>query len=157
MTPTPPRPPFEVVDSWAAAAALVVFRPRAPRDTGGASVRERRVFVRDHRGRELPAAARTLDTDYGTWAFSQSQHTIDEARRLVFERSYGAASTPVTLASGPGRAYASGPAPAPGDADGQLPAVVVWHDGPMFYCVSSAVLPLDRLIAIGDSFAPVTA
>lgn len=153
MTP-PPRLPFVVVDSWAAAAALLVFRPRAPRDTGGAAVRERRVFVRDHRGRALPAAARTLDADYGAWAFSQSQHTADEARRLVFERSYGASSTPVTLASGPGRAYAPGPAPAPDDPDGRMPAVVVWHDGPLFFCVSSQDVPLERLIAIGDSFRP---
>ena len=50
-----------------------------------------------------------------------------------------------------GRIYDLGPLPPPDDIDPRPPAVVVWHDGDMFYMVASDQLESDVLLRVAES------
>lgn len=149
--PRQPRAAFVVVDSWDAAAALVTFVPRVPRDLGERSPDRLRVFVRDYRGRELAPDERTLDAHFGDLSFSQSRHSPQEARRRALDVSYGRHGVAAIVAGRDGRAYAAGPPVPADDPDGRSPAVLVWVDGEMLYLLASASASAEELCIIGAS------
>jgi uncharacterized protein len=149
--PRVPEPAFVVVDSWDAAAALVTFVPRVPRDVGQRRLRGLRVFVRDHRGRAGPAADRSLEAQFDGVVLSQSRHAPAEARRRVAETPYGQHGRPIVVAGREGRAYPRGPDVPPDDPDGRSPCVVVWADGEMMFLLASQEAPVEELCRVGAS------
>ena len=75
----------------------------------------------------------------------------EEARRLALSTMYGATAKTIQIAGHEGRSYALGPEPEPDDPDGQMPAVVVWHDNDLFYLVASAQLDVNQLVRVANS------
>jgi hypothetical protein len=140
-----------IPETWDEARALLAFEPTAPADSGRYALQGLRVFVRDHKKRELPIEVRTLEARYGTFNFSQQQKNPDEARRAALETSYGRQPRPADVAGRAGRMYDMGPVPPPDDIDGQMPAVVAWHDGPMFYFLSSHEWSAEELLVVARS------
>lgn len=125
--------------------------PVEPVYTAGLQCQSLRLFVRDHRGRDVPIENRSLESHYGRFSLSQSLHSPPEAERLALEVRYGSSPRPADIASHPARIYEMGPEPEPDDPDGRMPAVVVWHDEGMLYLVASSQLPTDELVRIGES------
>jgi len=146
-----PLPHFESADSWDDAARRLTFDPRRPADAMGASLRGLRIHVRDHRQRELSPAERSLEAHYDTFVFSQSSHDAAEARRRALEVRYGSDPREIRVLGRDGRSYEAGPEPEPGDPDGRMPAVVTWHDGPMFFLLASGSLAVPDLLQIAMS------
>ena len=72
---------FETAASLEAARPMLTFEPRVPRKTAGRERTGIHVHVRDHKGRELPVANRTLEVHYGAFVVSQSRKGASEARR----------------------------------------------------------------------------
>jgi hypothetical protein len=145
------NPAFVSVSDWREAHALLTFVPRQPLETAGQPLTGLRVFVRDHRDREIVPADRTLEAHYGRFVFSQSHKGVAEARRHALEVSYGQHSIEVSFGGHAGRAYPLGPEPPPGDIDGRSPAVVTWHDGAMFYFLASVEMTSEELLAIAGA------
>lgn len=154
--PAPPAPVFVACASWPESARLLTFVPRAPRDCDGDRVAALRVFVRDHRGRELPAARRTVEAHYATFVFSQSSDVTGPASRLLRGPITGDA-TAVTIQGRPGFLYPQGPEPSPDDPDGRRPALVVWEDNGVHLLLASDELTPTRLVLIAESIAPAEA
>jgi hypothetical protein len=144
-------PHFTAARSWEEAEASLTFRPVVPKDTAGCALTSLQIHVRDHKGRELPKAGRTLEAHYGRFVLSQSQKGDAEARRLTLDVSYGREPREARIAGHAVRMYEFGAEPPPGDIDGRSPAVVVWHDGAMFYLLASNELGPDELFRIAVS------
>lgn len=145
------NPHFASAPSWDAARELLVFQPLKPAFTGGRELQSLRIYVRDHKMRELPIGERTLEAHYGTFVISQAHKGVSEARRLALEVSYGGDPREASIAACAARAYELGPEPEPGDPDGRPPSVVTWHDAGMFLLVASGELPVAELIPIAAS------
>jgi hypothetical protein len=146
-----PAPAFVVVDSWDAAAALLPFAPRIPRDAGGRALQGIRVVVRDHRGRDLAPARRSLEAHFSGVVLSQSQHVPDDTKRRALDVAYGQNGYAISIAGREGRAYPRGPDPLAGDLDGPSPAVVVWADADMLFLLASHDATIEGLCRIGAS------
>jgi hypothetical protein len=142
---------FATPTSWDAARALVTFVPRVPNATAVAAPPALRVYVRDHKLRAVPIGERTLEAHYGRFVFSQSRRTPEEARRLALDVSYGRAPQEASILGRPARVYELGPEPMPDDVDSRSPAVVVWHDGEMFYLLASGEMTAEALATIAMS------
>jgi len=142
---------FETARNWKAARALLTFDPVQPGYTAGLPLQSIRIHVRDHKLRELTVEERTIEAHYGGFVLSQARKGRAEARRLALDVPYGPAGSGVSIAGHPGRIYKLGPEPEPDDIDGRMPAVVVWHDGEMFYLIASGELPCDELTRIALS------
>ncbi|MGE0360956.1 MAG: ankyrin repeat domain-containing protein [Vicinamibacterales bacterium] len=153
-TPPDPLPRFLAPATWAEAAALLTFVPRAPADTRGRALVGLRVHVRDHRRRDLPRHLRTLEAHYDGFAVCQSCPGASAARRRALDVRYGSGATPIRVAGHEGRGYPLGPEVPPDDIDGRSAAVVTWPDGPMFHFVASTQLPLEDLERIATSLYP---
>ena len=145
------NPHFATVASWDDAEDMLTFRPRTPRWTAGFRLENLAVYIRDHKKRDLPIGARSLEAHYGGFSVSQARKGRAEARRWALEVRYGPAAYPVRLRGHEGRGYELGPEVPPDDIDGRSPAVVTWHDGEMFYFVASVELPAETLIDIAGS------
>lgn len=146
-----PNPHFATVGSWKEAAALLSFRPRELPDRRDYPLHSLSVFVKDHRHREVPVQDRTLEAHYGAFVYTQSWKGEEEARRWTVEVSYGRDPRPLTIAGNEGRTYELGPEPPPEDIDGRMPAVVVWHEGPMHYLLASGQLTVAALLEIAGA------
>jgi hypothetical protein len=146
-----PSPAFVVVDSWDAAAALLPFAPRVPRDAGGRALQGLRVLVCDHRRRDLAPARRSVEAHFSSVVLSQSQHALDDAKRRALDVAYGQNGYAVAIAGREGRAYPRDPDALPGDLDGPGPAVVVWADADMLFLLASHDATIDGLCRIGAS------
>jgi hypothetical protein len=142
---------FETADSWMSARAMLTFTPLQPKYTAGFGLESIRIYVRDHRHRELAIADRTCEAHYGSFVVSQSQRPSREARRLALEVAYGREPREAWIAGHEGRMYQLGPEPELDDIDGRQPAVVTWHDGEMFYLVASSEMPSEQLERIAMS------
>ena len=145
------NPHFAAVRSWKAARKLLAFTPLELKDTAGRSLKTLSIHVRDHKLRELAVADRTLEAHYGDFVFSQARKGIDEARRLALAVSYGPAARDAQISGHAARVYELGPEPPPEDIDGRMPAVVVWHDGEIFYLIASDKMPVEDLVRIASS------
>ena len=142
---------FTTVETWAAAEAMLTFRPIRPRDAADYQLQTLEVHVRDHKDREIPVEDRTLEAHYGGFVFSQARRTVAEARRLALDVSYGPDPRDARILGREGKLYELGPEVDPEDIDGREPAVVVWCDGEMFYLVASAQLPAQTLLQVATS------
>jgi hypothetical protein len=144
-------PSFESAPTWEAAGTMLTFLPIEPKHTAGFGLQGLRIFVRDHRLREVPMGDRTLEAHYGGFVFSQSRHGVDEARRLALVVSYGRAPRDAQIAGRLARIYELGAEPPPDDVDGRSPAVLTWFDGEMFYLIASTELVAEALLPIAAS------
>lgn len=144
-------------DHWLAPATLaearphLTFEPRLPRSTGGRALEGLRIFVRDHKKRELPIGDRTLELRYAGFGFSQQHKGVAEARKAALETSYGRTPRPADVAGHAGRMFDLGPEVPPDDIDGRSPAVVTWADEDMHFFLSSHQLSSEELLVIARS------
>lgn len=145
------NPHFRTASSWPAAETLLTFRPVKPRQTEGFDLRSIRVFIRDHRHRDLAVAERSLEAHYGGFVLSQARRPVEEARRLALDVAYGSAPRPAVIAGHEARVYELGPVPEPDEIDPRSPAVVSWHDGELFLLLASDSLPADTLVRVATS------
>lgn len=146
---------FTSVASWKEAEAQLAFRPRQPRDTAGFRLESLAIHVRDHKKRELPVGSRSLEAHYGGFVLSQARKGEGPARRAALRVAYGQDARPAKICGREGRAYELGPEVPADDIDGRTPAVVVWHDGDMFYLVASTELAQEVLVGVAVSmYAP---
>jgi hypothetical protein len=145
------NPHFEKVASWKAARKLLDFEPLVLENTKRQRLQSLYVYVRDHKQRELPAGNRSLEAYFDGFVFTQKQATTAEAHRLALSTSYGLEGRDTQVATHPGRLYELGPVPPPDDIDGRSPAVVVWHDGRMFYLIASTEKTAAELLQIAQS------
>ena len=142
---------FETASSWKTARAMLAFEPLEPAYTAGLRLQSIRIHVRDHKMRLLAVGDRTLEAHYGGFVVSQARKGAEEARRLALAVSYGLDGQDGEIAGRAARFYELGPEPPPDDIDGRSPAVVVWHDGELFYLVASGSMPSDELVRIANS------
>ena len=133
------------------ARAHLSFEPRVPRSTGGRALEGVRIFVRDHKKRELPVADRTLELRYAGFGFSQARKGVDGARKAALEAKYGPSPRPADVAGHTGRMYDLGPEVPTDDIDGRTPAVVAWADEEMLFFLSSEEISADELLVIARS------
>jgi hypothetical protein len=148
---------FAAVSDWKAAQALLTFEPRQPTVPKDLEAARLRIYVRDHKMRELAVDERTLEAYYNGFVFTQSRKGVEEARRLALDVSYGREPREASIGGHAARAYELGPEPEPDDIDGRPPSVVTWHDGEMFFFLASAEMPVGELIPIAASiYAPRT-
>ena len=145
------NPHFQKVTSWKAARKLLNFEPLVLVDTKRRRLQSLYVYVRDHKQRELATGDRSLEAYFDGFVFTQKKAGTDEARRLALSVSYGLEGNDTRVARHPGRVYELGPIPPPDDIDGRSPAVVVWHDGGMFYLIASTEKPASELLEIAQS------
>ena len=145
---------FARVETWAAAEAMLTFRPIELRDTTDYQLQTLEVFVRDHKDREISVEDRTLEAHFGAFVLTQSRRTAAEARRLALNVSYGPDPREARVLGREARLYELGPEVAPDDIDGRSPAVVVWCDDQMFYLVASTELSAQTLLQIATSMYP---
>ena len=142
---------FTGVSSWDAAHEMLTFQPFQPTFTASHELRSLRIYVRDHKMRELPIGERSLEVHFGRFVISQSRKGVEEARRLALDVSYGREPQEGAIAGHAARIYELGPEPEPGDIDGRPPSVATWHDGEMFFLIASGELPVADLIPIAAS------
>ena len=142
---------FASVPDWAAAREMLTFTPFEPTFTAGLERAGLRIFIRDHKMRDVPVGERSLEAHYGRFVLSQSRKGVDEARRLALDVSYGLQPYEAMIAGHAGRMYELGPEPEPGDPDGRMPSVVTWHDGEMFFLLASGEMPVAELMPIALS------
>ena len=145
------NPHFATVGSWGDAEDMLTFRPRRPRQTAGFRLESLSIYIRDHKHRDIAVGRRSLEAHYGGFSVTQERKGEAEARRWALNVSFGLGAYPVRLAGHEGRAREVGPEVPPDDIDGRSPAIVVWHDGDMFYMVASGELPARVLIDIAGS------
>ena len=145
------NPHFETARSWGHAAAMLAFDPLEPRFTAGNSLQALRIYVRDHKQRELEIAGRSLEAHYGAFVLSQAQRGPSKAKQLALSTSYGPIGENVQMAGHNAKAYELGPEVPSDDPDGRNPAVVTWHDGAMHYLIASDRLPVAELTKIASS------
>jgi hypothetical protein len=127
------------------------FEPRVPRSTGGRALEGVRIFVRDHKKRELAIDHRTLELRYAGFGFSQARKGVDGARRAALETRYGPSPRPAEVAGHSGRMFDLGPPVPEDDIDGRSPAVVAWADEDMLFFLSSSEISADELLVIARS------
>jgi hypothetical protein len=142
---------FATAVSWEAAQALVAFVPRVPKPTAGVPPPVLRVHMRDHKLRAVAVGERTLEAHYGRFVFTQSHRMPEEARRLALDVRYGRQPQDASVLGRHARVYELGPEPSPDDVDGRSPAVIVWHDGEVFYLLASDEMTADALMTIAMS------
>jgi len=130
---------------------MLTFQPREPRYSAGHRVESIRIYVRDHKLRELAVAERSLETHYGAFVVTQACKGAIEARRWALEVSYGRDGQDTRIAGCPARVYQLGAEVPADDIDGRSPAVVTWHDGDMHYLVASDELGASELVRIAGS------
>ena len=130
---------------------MLTFKPLEPKFTAGLKCEGLRIFIRDHKMRDVAVGDRSLEAHYGRFVFSQSRKGVNEARRLALEVSYGRGPQEALIAGHPGRAYERGPEPEPDDPDGRMPSVVTWHDSEMFFLIASEEMSVEELIPIAVS------
>jgi hypothetical protein len=130
---------------------MLTFQPVKPTFTADRELRSLRIFVRDHKMRELPIGDRSLEVHYERFVVSQSRKGAEEARRLALDVSYGRNPREGMIGGHPARMYELGPEPEPDDIDGRPPSVVAWYDGEMFFLIASGEMPLAELIPIAAS------
>jgi len=94
---------------------------------------------------------RSLEAHYDTFVLVQAHKGAGEARKAAVETSYGRDPTEAAILGHEARIYQLGPEPEPGDPDGRMPAIVVWHDDGMFYLIASHELVPDELVEIAMS------
>ena len=133
---------------------MLTFHPLEPEHTAGLRLQSIRIHVRDHKLRELAVGDRSLEAHYGGFVLSQARRSAAEARRLALDVSYGRAPRAAEIAGCAARVYELGSEPQLGDIDGRPPAVVVWHDGELFYLIASDEMPSDNLVRIALSLYP---
>ena len=152
MSAGEPNPHFVTVGSWDDAAGELEFVPRRPTFTAGHELQLMLVHVRDHRRRELPRIARTLEAHYGAFVISQ-QAAPDPAgaHDLAFGRSYGSDARESTVMGHVARTCELGSEVEPDDVDGRSPAVIVWADGAVFHLVASGEMFVADLAPIAAS------
>jgi hypothetical protein len=148
------NPHFESAQNWKAAGAMLAFRPLEPGHTAGLRLQSLRIFVRDHKMRELAIEDRTLEAHYGDFVLSQVRKGVSEARRLALEVPYGRDGKETSIGGHAGRVYELGPEPPPDDIDGRSSAVIVWHDGDMFYLIASGEMSAGQLMPVAVSMYP---
>jgi hypothetical protein len=149
---------FATVPDWEAARQMLTFQPFKPALTAGLERVNLRIFIRDHKLRDVTIGARTLEAHYGLFVLTQSRKGVEEARRLALDVSYGPNPREGAIAGRAARIYALGPEPEPDDIDGRMPSVVTWHYGEMFFFIASGEMPAEDLIPIAMSiYAPGTA
>lgn len=142
---------FAAPTTWQAACDMLVFQPLVPRYLAGFRLQLLSVHVRDRKQRELAIGDRTFEAAYGGFVFSQA-HTGDrEARRRALEMSYGWDARAGYVGAHDAKIYELGAEPEPGDIDGRSPAVVTWHDGPLFCLLASDRLPATMLLRVAAS------
>jgi hypothetical protein len=146
------NPHFATAATWRDAESLVTFRPAAPRWTAGLDLKSLRIFVMDHKHRDVPVGDRSVEAHYGDFVFSQTRRDVAEAKRMALDVSYGLAPKVADVGGHEARVYDLGPVPQPDDIDPRSPAVVTWHDGEMFYLIASDKLDLETLLRIARSF-----
>jgi hypothetical protein len=151
---TPANPHFVTASTWAEARDLLSFSPAVPSETAGRSLASLRIHIRDHRLRDVPVGARTLEAHYGSFVLSEASPGTSEARRLALEVSYGREPHAARIAGREARMYELGPPVPADDIDGRSPAVVAWHDGDRFYLIASTELPAATLVGIASSLYP---
>jgi len=143
---------FQTCADWTAAAELLVFVPRRPAFTVGQCLQSLAVHVMDHRRRQVPLAARSLEAHYSGFVINQKPAgSAAEARRLALSTRYGQAAKTVQVAGHEGRSYELGVEVEPEAVDGRSPAVIVWADGPMLYLVASGTMAVASLLEIAVS------
>jgi len=142
------NPHFQAVDSFKAARELLTFKPLELAYTGGHGLQSLRIYIRDHKLRDLPIQDRTLEAYYGAFSFTQSRKGAAEARRNALDVRYGRVWRHDQIAGRAACIYELGPEPPPDDIDGRSPAVVTWHDEEMFYLVASTEMAAEELVAI---------
>ena len=146
------NPHFQSARSFKAARAMLTFTPVEPKYTAKRKLQSIRIYVRDHKMRELAVGDRTLEAYYGSFSVSQARRGAAEARRLALEVPYGRSPKDVRIGKCAGRMYELGPEPEPDDIDGRMPAVVVWHDGEMHFLIASHEMAAGELAKIALSF-----
>lgn len=151
VTDSPHNPHFVSADTIEEAAELLTFRPIPPGYTAGFGLAAIRVFVRDHRMRDVPMTRRTVELHYGGFVVSQSRPGREEARQLAVEVRYGASPVEVLVLGREGKLYELGPEPDPGDPDGRMPSVVTWHEDGIHHLVASDSLASSELTQIAMS------
>lgn len=135
----------------AEARAHLSFEPRVPRSTGGRALEGVRIFVRDHKKRELRIDDRTLELRYAGFGLSQQRKGVAEARKAALETSYGRTPRPADVAGHAGRMFDLGPPVPADDIDGRSPAVVAWADADVLFFLSSDQISADELLVIARS------
>ncbi len=156
---TSSSPSFVAVADWREGGALIELEPFEPRDTLGLTLHGLRVFVRDHKQREVPLEQRELAADYGEGerrlVVTQARPGPAEARRKALDVRYGASPQPCTVAGREGRIYPLGPPVPDDDIDGRAPAVVVWCDEARLCLVASPCFEAGVLHRVAESmYAP---
>jgi hypothetical protein len=142
---------FASVPDWTAAREMLTFQPFEPSFTAGLERAGLRIFIRDHKMRDVAIGDRSLEAHYGRFVLSQARKGVEEARRLVVNVSYGRDPRDATIAGHPARIYELGAEPEPDDVDGRMPSVVAWHDGEMFFLIASGEMRVEELIPIAAS------
>ena len=142
---------FASVPDLAAARGMLTFDPLEPTFTAGLEREGLRIFIRDHKLRDVAVSDRSLEAHYGRFVLSQSRKGVDEARRLALNVSYGRDPREAAIAGHPARIYELGPEPEPDDIDERMPSVVTWHDGEMFFLIASGEMPVEELVLIALS------
>ena len=145
------NPHFLDCPSWSHSVSAMGFEPRIPVDTLGHPLQVLRVFVRDHRMREVAPSERMLEAHYGSFVVSQSRPGAKRARSLAMNTSYGASSVLTQVAGLDAKAWELGPEPIPDDLDGRPPAVITWADGDRFYLIASDQRIVGDLIKVAES------
>jgi hypothetical protein len=142
---------FASVPDLASAREMLAFTPLEPTFTAGRACEGLRIFIRDHKKRDVAVGDRTLEAHYGRFVVTQSRHSVKEARRLALDVSYGREPREAMIAGHPARVYELGPDPGPDDIDGPMPSVVTWHDGEMFFLIASHEMKVEELIPVAMS------
>jgi hypothetical protein len=142
---------FASVADLKAAREMLTFAPIEPTFTAGLVREGLRIFIRDHKKRDLPVGDRTLESHYGRFVFTQSRKGVSEARRLALDTSYGQEPREAMIGGHAARVYELGPDPGPDDIDGRMPSVVTWHHDEMFFFMASHEMPVEELIPIAAS------
>jgi hypothetical protein len=142
---------FAIVPDWTAAREMLTFQPFEPSFTAGLARAGLRIFIRDHKMRDVAIGDRSLEAHYGRFVLSQARKGVEESRRLVVNVSYGRDPRDATIAGHPARIYELGGEPEPDDVDGRMPSVVAWHDGEMFFLIASGEMRVEELIPIAAS------
>jgi hypothetical protein len=146
---------FASVPDWTAAREMLTFQPFEPSFTAGLVRAGLRIFIRDHKMRDVAIGDRSLEAHYGRFVLSQARKGVEESRRLVVNVSYGRDPRDATIAGHPARIYELGGEPEPDDVDGRMPSVVAWHDGEMFFLIASGEMRVEELIPIAASMYSV--
>lgn len=150
MTDASTNPHFRSVKSLSAASRELAFVPVVPTSLPEPSLI--RLFVRDHKQRELPITERSLEIFYDSCVVTQQRAASHEdARSLALERSYGSEPIEADVSGRKAMTYELGPEVPEDDVDGRSAAVVAWAVGDVFHLVASTSTPVAALLTIARS------